>query len=146
MILKKFRVTEKVIDKAISEILAIINSPNAMILIEGDLASGKTTFVKHFVKYLDIHDDVTSPTFSLQHIYGSNIYHYDLYQRGLNDFLALGLLESLSESGYHLIEWANLDFAKILKMYGFNFYHLKIYRENNEDCARIYQVSDQWQH
>ncbi len=144
-ILKKFRVTEKVIDKAINEILVIINSPNAIILLEGDLASGKTTFVKHFVNYLDISDEVTSPTFSLQHIYGTNIYHYDLYQKGINEFLALGLLESLSESGYHLIEWANYEFAKILKMYGFEFFHLKIYQDE-EDNARIYQVSDSWQH
>jgi tRNA threonylcarbamoyladenosine biosynthesis protein TsaE len=141
---KKFKVTEKVISKAISEILAIINSSSAIILLEGDLASGKTTFVKHFVEYFDIDEKVTSPTFSIQNIYGTNIYHYDIYQKSLEEFIQLGLFDMFSESGYHLVEWGDEKLAKLLKMYGFKFYHLKILSSNEKEF-RIYQVSDQWQ-
>ncbi len=141
---KKFKVTKQVIPKAISEILAIINSSNGIILLEGDLASGKTTFVKEFVKYFGVEDDVTSPTFSIQHIYGTFIYHYDIYQKPVDEFIHLGLFDMLSEPGYHLIEWANQELAKLLKLYGFKFYHLKITAPENS--YRIYQVSDEWQH
>jgi len=141
---KKFKVTEKVIPKAISEILAIINSSSAIILLEGDLASGKTTFVRNFVNYFEVGDEVTSPTFTIQNIYGTAIYHYDIYQKSVNEFLQLGLFDMLSDSGYHLIEWGNKEFAKLLKMYGFDFYHIKI-SSQGDDSYRIYQVSDEWQ-
>jgi len=143
MISKKFKVTQKNIPKAVSEILAIINSSSAIILLSGNLASGKTTFVKEFVKYFEINDEVTSPTFTLQNIYGTDIYHYDIYQKTLNEFIQLGLFESLSDSGYHIIEWGNLEFASILTKYGFSFFHIKII--NNDDSYRIYQVSNKWQ-
>ncbi len=139
--LKKFKAKEVSIPKVVAETLAFINRPNAIILIEGNLASGKTTFVKEFVKYFDIGDEVNSPTFSIQNIYGSNIHHYDIYQKGVSEFLKLGLFEMLEESGYHLIEWGNIELASILKKYGFQYWHLKI--EILED-SRIYQVSDEW--
>lgn len=142
--LKKFKVTERVIQKAISEVLAIINSPNAIILLEGDLASGKTTFVKEFVKFFEIDDEVTSPTFNIQNIYGTNIYHYDIYQKSVNEFIQIGLFDMLSESGYHIIEWGNEELANLLKMYGFKFFHIKITAP--ESSYRIYQVSSEWQH
>jgi len=142
--LKKFKASEKVIQKAISEILAIINSPNGILLLEGDLASGKTTFVKEFVKFFEIDDEVTSPTFNIQNIYGTNIYHYDIYQKGLDEFIQLGFLDMLVENGYHLIEWGNEELAKLLKMYDFKFFHIKITAP--ESSYRIYQVSDEWQH
>ena len=148
MIIKKFKVSERVIPKAISEILAIINSTSAIILLEGDLGSGKTTFVKHFVKYFDINDNVTSPTFTIQNIYGANIFHYDIYQISLNDFIKFGFFEMFSETGYHLVEWANADLAKMLRRYGFDFFHIKIITDDNDNKQsdyRIYQVSDEWQ-
>ena len=141
---KKFKVSEQVIPKAISEILAIINSPSAIILLEGDLGSGKTTFVKYFVEYFDLNDNVTSPTFTIQNIYGANIFHYDIYQIGLNDFIKLGLFEMFSEKGYHLVEWANIDLATMLRRYGFDFFHIKIIA-NQDTNYRIYQVSNEWQ-
>jgi tRNA threonylcarbamoyladenosine biosynthesis protein TsaE len=140
---KKFKVTENVIPKAVSEILAFINSSSAIILLEGDLASGKTTLIKKFVQFFEVDDEVTSPTFTIQNIYGTNIYHYDIYQKSINEFVQLGLFDMLSESGYHLIEWGNSELANLLKMYGFSFYHIKITAPENS--YRIYQVSDQWQ-
>jgi tRNA threonylcarbamoyladenosine biosynthesis protein TsaE len=142
--LKKFKVKENLIKKAISEILAMVNSTDAIFLLEGNLASGKTTFVKEFVNYCGIDDEVSSPTYTIQNIYGAKIYHYDIYQKGINEFIKLGLLDMFAESGYHLIEWGNEDLAKILKMYGFQFWQIKII--NNNSDYRIYQVSDAWQH
>ena len=50
-------------------------------LLEGELGSGKTTFVKGFCKALGI-SEVNSPTFSIVNEYGEErrVYHFDLYR------------------------------------------------------------------
>ena len=47
---------------------------DSIVILRGDLASGKTTLVKSYLKVLDLPDLVTSPTFSLQAIYSNNIF------------------------------------------------------------------------
>lgn len=89
-----------------------------VIALRGDLASGKTTFTKKFVELLGCSDSVTSPTFSLQHIYGDGLYHYDLYNYGFERFLSLGMMEELERDGYHLIEWADGKLLDLLKLSG----------------------------
>ena len=95
-----------------------------IIILSGTLGSGKTTFVKEFVKSKNIDDVVTSPTFSIQNIYG-NIYHYDLYNKDINEFLSLGMLEELEKDGYHFIEWGE-ELEKYLKQFGFEYLKIKI--------------------
>ena len=85
-----------------------------VIILQGDLASGKTTLTKAFVKYFNITQEVTSPTFSIQQCYGENIFHYDIYNDGVDKFLELGLLEELENEGYHLIEWGDEKLITIL--------------------------------
>ncbi len=109
----------------------IINNKNIIVLLQGDLASGKTTFVKEFVKYKNIQDVVTSPTFSLQTLYGDNIYHYDIYNKTLEEFISLGLLEEFEKDGIHFVEWGDSNLKDILDEYGFNTIILKI--EKKED-------------
>ena len=50
---------------------ARINGKNrAIFLLQGDIGAGKTTLVQNFAKFIGIDESVTSPTFSLLHIYG----------------------------------------------------------------------------
>ncbi len=86
-----------------------------VIILQGDLASGKTTLTQAFAKFLKIEDAVTSPTFSLQQCYGDGLFHYDIYNNGTDNFLALGMLEELEKPGYHLIEWGDDTLINILK-------------------------------
>ena len=67
------------------------NFARGVVILKGDLAAGKTTFVKTIAKLKGICDDVTSPTFSLQQCYGEDTYHYDIYNKGLDHFIALGI-------------------------------------------------------
>lgn len=90
------------------------NFDNGVIILRGDLATGKTTFVKEFVKYKEIDDDVTSPTFSLQQSYGDRVFHYDIYNHGLDHFISLGMLEELERDGVHLVEWGDEKLKEIL--------------------------------
>ena len=55
------------------------------------------------VKFLGVDEDVTSPTFSLQQCYGNKIFHYDIYNHGLEHFISLGMLEELEKDGLHFI-------------------------------------------
>lgn len=86
-----------------------------VVVLQGDLASGKTTLTKAAARYLDIDEPVTSPTFSLQQQYGDQLFHYDIYNHGIEHFLALGLLEELEKPGYHFIEWGDETLIKLLR-------------------------------
>ena len=108
------------IEKLVSKIKEIF--PNGgIILLKGDLASGKTTLVKKFVKSLSLKQSATSPTFLIQNIYDNKVYHYDIYNEGSKKFIESGLLEELEKDGYHFIEWADESLEKIFKIYGFSY-------------------------
>jgi len=84
--------------------------PPCTVLLVGDLGSGKTTLVKGILASLASvpEDEVTSPTFTLVHEYGSEsrLYHVDLYRiGGARDLATLGLDDLLSRDATVLIEW-----------------------------------------
>ena len=111
---------------------------NSIILLRGDLASGKTTLVQHYIKYKNIDDIVTSPTFSLQNIYKKNIFHYDMYSKTLDEFINLGLLEEFEKDGVHFVEWGSVEFQTMLNTYGFNTIIINI---NKYDTKRQYIIN-----
>jgi len=83
-----------------------------MVILRGDLGSGKTTLVKGIAEGLEAaaHDDVTSPTFTLIHEYRGpeiNIFHVDLYRiETPRELDTLGLDELFAEEdNLVLLEW-----------------------------------------
>ena len=121
---------EKIINKVFSLIKAKDN--NCVVILRGDLASGKTTFVKHFVKFLNLEDQVTSPTFSIQSIYSDKIFHYDIYNKSLEEFISLGLLEEFEKEGIHFVEWGDEKLEELLKSYGFDVFVLEIKKDKDK--------------
>jgi tRNA threonylcarbamoyladenosine biosynthesis protein TsaE len=109
---KKFILKLNQLDTLAEYISTIFSS--GVVVLRGDLASGKTTFVKVMVKKLGVDDDVTSPTFSLQQCYSDKIFHYDMYNHGLNHFISLGMLEELDKDGLHFVEWGDDELVEIL--------------------------------
>ncbi len=109
-----------------------------VVILQGDLASGKTTLTKAAAKYLGIDEPVTSPTFSLQQRYGDQLFHYDIYNRGIEHFLALGLLEELEKPGYHFVEWGDDTLVDILRLAGIPAIVIEI--EKCAQDARCYKV------
>jgi tRNA threonylcarbamoyladenosine biosynthesis protein TsaE len=117
----------------------IAELPNGgVVILQGDLASGKTTFTQAFADYLGVDDAVTSPTFSLQQCYGEKLYHYDLYNYGFEKFLSLGMMEELEHEGYHLIEWGDETLIGWLKRAGMDSVILKITKCDEQ--SRCYEV------
>jgi tRNA threonylcarbamoyladenosine biosynthesis protein TsaE len=111
-----------------------------VIVLQGDLSSGKTTFTQAFARFLGVEDAVTSPTFSLQQVYGKKLYHYDLYNYGFEKFLSLGMMEEFEREGYHLVEWGDEALLGWLKRGGFEAVVVKITKSDEE--SRYYEVLD----
>jgi len=91
--------------------LALRLQPPLMVLLSGELGSGKTTLTKGLVSGLGAaaEDEVTSPTFTLVHVYGGpkRVYHVDLYRiEKFHDFETLGLEDVFSEAGILIVEWS----------------------------------------
>jgi len=84
--------------------------PPVLVLLKGDLGSGKTTLTKGIISGLGAakEEDVTSPTFNLIHEFHDHckVYHVDLYRiESFHDLESLGLEDALSEKAIVIIEW-----------------------------------------
>ncbi|MGK2949496.1 MAG: tRNA (adenosine(37)-N6)-threonylcarbamoyltransferase complex ATPase subunit type 1 TsaE [Acidimicrobiales bacterium] len=94
--------------RALAEALAGLARPSDVVLLAGDLGAGKTAFVQGFGRGLGVEERITSPTFTLVHVYEGRlpIHHLDVYRlEQLSEALDLGLPEMLDEGGVVLIEW-----------------------------------------
>ena len=85
--------------------------PPVLVLLTGDLGTGKTTLTKGIVSGLGAasEDDVTSPTFTLVHVYGkaAKVYHADLYRiETFHDFETLGMEDMFTAPAVVLLEWS----------------------------------------
>lgn len=89
-----------------------------ILALVGPLGSGKTTFVKALGKALKIKHKITSPTFTLIHIFSANLpltkkpvyfYHLDLYRtKNFREIKTLGLEEFWNKpETVTVIEWAD---------------------------------------
>ncbi|MFA6759816.1 MAG: tRNA (adenosine(37)-N6)-threonylcarbamoyltransferase complex ATPase subunit type 1 TsaE [Sulfuricurvum sp.] len=105
---------------------------SGVILLRGDLASGKTTLVKEIAKTLHLADVVTSPTFALQQVYGGVLYHYDIYNHGLDHFISLGLLEELEKDALHIVEWGDARLEQILEGVGIEYMVVEIEKKESK--------------
>jgi tRNA threonylcarbamoyladenosine biosynthesis protein TsaE len=91
--------------------------PPQLLLLRGDLGTGKTTLVKGIAQALDAAepDEVTSPTFTLLHEYEGTqngkpvkLYHIDVYRlEGERQLETLGLDELLTPDALVLVEWGD---------------------------------------
>lgn len=95
---------------ALGERLARALPPRQVVLLIGQLGAGKTTLAKGIVKGLGAAepDEVSSPTFTLIHEYGSEgrVYHIDLYRlEELREVEGLGLEDLFAREAIALIEW-----------------------------------------
>lgn len=84
-------------------------SKGDIITLNGDLGSGKTTFVKGVLKGLSYNQEVTSPTYTLINEYNAlyNIIHIDCYrEKKINRWLNIGLMDYFETDSIFFIEWA----------------------------------------
>ncbi len=86
--------------------------PPVLVLLSGELGSGKTTLTKGIVAGLGAatEDEVTSPTFTLVHEYGPGhrVFHGDLYRiENFHDFETLGMEDVFANPAIVILEWSD---------------------------------------
>lgn len=109
-IAKNIEDTDKLAEKIASQLKG-----GDIILLNGDLGAGKTTFTKGLAKALGVKDVVTSPTFTFMKEYSGRLplYHFDMYRVEDEDELyELGLNEYLYMQGVCVIEWNKFEGIK----------------------------------
>ena len=101
------------IEKASNFVLKNVNCD--VILITGEVGTGKTTLIKEYCKLIGVEEIVNSPTYTLINEYQNKsckIVHMDLYRvEDINEINELGLFEYLDKN-IVIIEWPEI----ILKM------------------------------
>ena len=93
---------------ALGQKIGSLLKPGAIVLIYGDLGAGKTVLSRGIARGLGAEVAVTSPTFTLMHLYQGRleVYHFDLYRLGdPEEILDLGYDELFYGSGVSIVEW-----------------------------------------
>lgn len=88
--------------------LASCLSPSTVVALRGQLASGKTCFVRGMASHFGV-SAVHSPTFTLINEYGGSpkLYHMDLYRlHSLDEVADLGCEELFASNDCCAVEWA----------------------------------------
>lgn len=124
--------------------LARIHRSPLVIGLTGELGSGKTFFVRSFLRALGVKERVLSPTFVLikeytpKHSYYKKVYHIDVYRlSGARDLHPLGFDELLKEEKtIVLIEWAD----KIKKLLPSNTIWIK-FKHGKKENERTITIS-----
>jgi tRNA threonylcarbamoyladenosine biosynthesis protein TsaE len=94
--------------EALGERIASGLGPGDVVLVSGELGTGKTTLIRGACRALGVTDQVTSPTFTIGHRYRGRVpvSHLDLYRIEGLDREDPGLLEDyLDQDSVVLIEW-----------------------------------------
>ena len=98
--------------RGIATAIAMLARAGDMIVLIGEMGSGKATFTQHFAQALGVTEPVTSPTFNLLHNYAggrlmldvSNLYRLERTGE-LDD---LGLTDLQEAGGVMLVEWGDV--------------------------------------
>ena len=91
-----------------------------LIVLSGDLGSGKTKFTEGFLSYFGLSDEISSPTFTIVNEYKKgdiNIFHFDVYRlNSIDEFYAIGGQDYFSH-GICIIEWGEQIIEALPKDY-----------------------------
>ena len=117
-------------------------NPQSIVLLQGPIGAGKTSFVKGIAKGLGISEDITSPTFALSHHYYSGkipLFHLDLYRleniSSVKEVFFNEEEEAIQNKAIIVVEWPEL-IEPLIK----NFWKIEI--SYAIDYGRHYEVRD----
>ncbi len=128
------------IDTVCERLLSLIEQVE-VVLLEGEMGAGKTTFMSHLVHALGSKDHVTSPTYSLVNKYlledtskeKNTIYHLDLFRlKSLEEVIDIGIEDILYGEQFVFIEWPALlmPYYKKMKVLQLKFKKTNAYSRN----------------
>lgn len=112
-----------------------------IIILSGELGSGKTKFTQGVLRYFGMENEISSPTFTIVNEYNAkdiNIYHFDLYRLSdIDEFYAIGGEEYLS-NGICIFEWGEM-LEGVLKK---NYTKITFKKSDSEDYYREISVEE----
>ena len=111
-----------------------------VIVLNGDLGSGKTKFTEGILKYFGLDNEISSPTFTIVNEYNSkdfNIYHFDVYRfADSSEFYAIGGEDYFSQ-GLCIIEWGTI----ILDALPNNYIEINFEKSDENNDYRLLKIS-----
>lgn len=112
-----------------------------IIILIGDLGSGKTKLTEGILTYFGLQDEISSPTFTIVNEYETEkfpIYHFDVYRlEDEDEFLAIGG-EEYFEKGVSIIEWGEM-IENILPQ---NYTKITFSKDVNDENKRIIEIEE----
>ena len=115
-------------------------NPKSIVLLQGPIGAGKTSFVQGIAEGLCIEEDITSPTFSLSHHYNSGtipLIHIDLY-RLENSLMAKEFFLSEEEEATQNEAIMVIEWPELIKPVLNNFWEIEISYATN--LGRNYKI------
>lgn len=110
-------------------------SSGNIIILSGDLGSGKTKFTEGILTYFGLEEEISSPTFTIVNEYYAkniNIYHFDVYRlEDIDEFYAIGG-EEYFDKGICIIEWGEI----IESILPDNYIKINFSRDNTNETYR----------
>ena len=112
---------------------------NDVVVLTGELGSGKTKFVEGFLSNFGLENEISSPTFTIVNEYknaNATIYHFDVYRlEDSSEFHEIGG-EEYFEKGICLIEWGELIEDALPK----NYIHITFEKDDKDENIRILNI------
>ena len=136
MLINKFNIHEENKTRSIAQEISQICKKGDVLAISGSMGSGKSTFIRYFIKKISNAKSVPSPTYNIILPYETKhfvIYHMDVWRlKSHSEALSLGITEMFDNSVF-LIEWAE----KIKMILPNNSLMLSIKNKNNQKWLEI---------
>ena len=110
-----------------------------VLVLCGDLGSGKTKFTEGFLSYFNLDKEISSPTFTIVNEYKNSnisIFHFDVYRlEDVDEFYAIGGDEYFN-SGISIIEWGELIKDALPK----DYIEIVFHKDDNDENLRILDI------
>ena len=138
MVLEKLEDWQRVIDNILPQLKYNI------LLLNGDLGAGKTTFTKFLLARLGSSDEVSSPTYSIVNEYdieNGKVYHFDLYRMSsIEEVYDIGIEEYLYNGFLNIIEWADVYLPEL---YDTTYQQLNIEEKEGKRYVKFETITHQ---
>ncbi len=120
--------------------LASLLKRSDIVVLTGELGSGKTKLTEGILTYYGLENEISSPTFTIVNEYikeDTKIFHFDVYRlEDSSEFYAIGG-EEYFENGICIIEWGEIIQDSLPKEY----IHIQFERNNYEENTRILKIT-----
>ena len=125
--------------KKLAKVFAQMLKKGDILILSGELGSGKTKFTEGFLSYFNLENEISSPTFTIVNEYKKdniNIYHFDVYRlEDSSEFYEIGG-EEYFDNGICIIEWGELIRDVLQK----DYIEIDFSREENNENSRILEI------